>query len=81
MDLICTYCGELWSMDTVLHEAPADFIRAGGLITRCPSCPSDPPNHTTKTRERLAAVAALAEILGNDVDGLAGTLDDFGLLM
>jgi hypothetical protein len=81
MDLLCTNCGEPWDVDHVLHEAdPEDFTRDGGLITRCPSCEENEKRVTPKQRERLAAVAAVASILGDDVDGLAAFLDDMSYL-
>ncbi len=80
MDLICTRCGEPWDLDYVLHDAPGDFKRTGGLITHCPSCPTEEPKHPPAQRERLAAIAMLAGLLGNDIDGLAASLEDFDLL-
>ena len=79
MDLLCTRCGELWALEYVLHEGEG-FDREGGLIRRCPTCPSEEPKLDPKTRERLASATALAELMGDDVDGLAGVLEDFGLL-
>lgn len=80
MDLLCTRCGEPWDLYHVLHEDPSGFDRVGGLIRRCPTCPSEEPKLDPQTRGRLASAAALAELMGDDVDGLAGVLDDFGLL-
>ena len=80
MDLICTRCGEPWDLDHVLHENPGGFVRKGGLIRRCPTCPHDEPKLDPQTRQRLAAVAAMAELLGDDVDGLAAVLEDSDLL-
>lgn len=80
MDLVCTRCGEPWALDHVLHDDPAAFERTNGVIRSCPACPRREPRHTPKKAERLAAVAALGEMLGEDIDGLAATLEDFGLL-
>ena len=80
MDLVCTRCGEPWDMDYVLHEEPEAFRRRGGRIDRCPCCPKHKPKHSPEERHRLAAIRELANLLGDDVDGLAGTLEDFGLL-
>ena len=81
MDLICTCCGEPWDVDHVLHEEPDGFDRQGGLIRGCPCCHGTPPEGMTeKRRSRLQAVAAVAELLGDDVDGLAGFLDDLNAL-
>jgi len=35
---------------------------------------------TEERQSKLSAVAAVAELLGDDVDGLAATLDDFEAL-
>ncbi|MBN2562362.1 MAG: hypothetical protein JXQ75_15665 [Phycisphaerae bacterium] len=67
-------------MDYVRHEEPEAFKRRGGRIDHCPCCPEEKPKHSAKEQERLDAIAALADLLGDDIDGLAGTLDDFGLL-
>jgi hypothetical protein len=80
MDLICTRCGEPWDLDTVLHETPADFQRKGALITHCPTCPPGKPNLPAATATRLEIIREIARALGDDVDGFAATLEDFGLL-
>lgn len=80
MDLICTRCGEPWDVDTVLHDMPDEFERKGGRITHCPSCPTAKPRLSRATESRLAIISTLADTLGDDVDGLAATLEDFDLL-
>jgi hypothetical protein len=80
MDLVCTFCGEPWHIEYVLHEEPGAFERTGGLIHRCPSCPKHPPQLTPQERERLDTIKELAALLGDDVDGLAGLLEDCNLL-
>jgi len=80
MDLVCVNCGEPWDVDHVLHDAPQEFIRKGGVIKKCPACPKEgQPNLDEKTRVKLDAVEELGEILGDDIDGLAASLEDFGL--
>ena len=82
MDLICVNCGEPWDMDSVLHDAPQDFKRNGGVIKHCPSCPKDGsvPKLDPKERERLEIIESLGEVLGHDIDGFAAELEDFGLI-
>ena len=81
MDLICTCCGEPWAVDHVLHEEPDGFDRQGGLIRGCPCCHGTPPEGMTEERRsRLQAVAAAAELLGDDVDGVAALLEDLNAL-
>lgn len=80
MDLICVRCGEPWDMDYVLHEYPESFQREGGLIRHCPTCPPGKPRLPDATTARLRIISTLAGMLGDDVDGLASTLEDFNLL-
>ena len=82
MDIRCTNCGEPWDVDHVLHEAePEDFDRQGGLITRCPCCEENQRTpRPAKERSRLAAIAAVAPLFGDDLDGLAAFLEDVEIL-
>jgi len=44
-------------------------------VMRCPSCPKDAkPNP-----DKAALKAGIVEILGDDEDGIAATMEDFGL--
>ena len=80
MDLICLTCGEPWEIDTVLHEDPAGFRRKGCAIRACPACQGIPPRELPAAqRDRLEEMAALAALLGNDIDGFAALLEDFQL--
>ncbi len=76
MDLICTRCGEPWDLDHVLHEDPTGFDRTGGLIRHCPTCPTEAPQLDAEMRMKLGAVRAMAQLLGDDVDGLAAAIAD-----
>jgi hypothetical protein len=81
MDIICINCGEPWSIDYVLHDAPDEFERTGGVIKKCPCCPKDKkPVLDEKTKMKLEAVEVLGEILGDDIDGLACEIEDLGLV-
>ena len=80
MDLVCTRCGEPWDVMYVLHEEPGAFKRKGGLISWCPTCPKDPPKLDPETRLKLVTVKTMAQLMGDDVDGLAAVLEDSGLL-
>ena len=79
MDLMCANCGEVWDTDTVLHDEPWNFERRGGLISKCPCCeecgPRDNPDRPL--------LEALADIMGDDIDGYAAELEDlqvFGVI-
>ena len=81
MDIPCVNCGEPWDLDYVLHDTPYAFTRTDGRIDRCPACPvNGRPNLSEEERERLATVAELAEMCGDDLDGFAAELEDFGLI-
>ncbi len=79
MDLICIRCGEPWDMDYVLHEDPGGFKRQGGRIDHCPCCPKERPKLSPEQRRWLETVGILADLLGDDIDGLAVALDDLGM--
>lgn len=77
MDTYCTNCAEPWSVDYVLHEAPQDFLRQGSKILSCPSCKGE-KKHLSKKQEDIATTAAtFADLLGDDIDGLAAMMEDF----
>jgi len=80
MDVICTCCGEPWEIDYVLHEEPEGFTRRGALIRACPCCNgARPPGQTARQRDNLDAIAQVALMLGDDIDGFAACLEDFDL--
>ncbi len=64
----------------MIHEDPEAFKRRGGRIDHCPACPKEKPQHSRRELGRLDAIRELADLLGDDIDGLAGTLEDFDLL-
>ena len=81
MDLLCTNCAEPWDMYYVLHEDPDAFTRTNGVITHCPCCKTRKTKKLSpKDQFRTEATAALGDILGDDIDGLAASLEDFGLV-
>jgi len=44
-------------------------------VRRCPACPKD----ATPDPEKVAMKTAIIEALGDDEDGIASTMEDFGL--
>ena len=44
-------------------------------VSHCPACPKD----ATPDPDKAALKAGLVEILGDDEDGIAGAMEDFGL--
>ena len=71
MDIVCTRCGEPWDVDYVRHEEPSGSKRRSGRIDRCPACPTERPKHSGRELARLDAVRELANLLHDDIDGLA----------
>jgi hypothetical protein len=82
MDIYCTRCGEPWDLDT-FHDvademgttweaAVADFRRRG-----CVAAGADVKWCQPEDTLRGAATAALVDLLGDDVDGVAAMLEDF----
>ena len=76
MDLFCQVCGEPWDIQSVEHYDFSDSERKKFHAGKgCPACkfgekaPEDMP-----FRSMLASAAA--DILGDDIDGLASIMDD-----
>ena len=81
MDMVCLRCGEAWDMDYVLHEAPHEFIRHHSRIERCPACPATGrPALSAAEQERLAMIAVIADVCGDDIDSFVAELEDLGLV-
>lgn len=78
MDLICVNCGEPWDLDHVVHEEPRAFERRGCVVTKCPCCDARVPKLTPHEKRRLSVLAEIAADHGDDLDGFASFLDDFG---
>ena len=84
MDILCTRCGEPWDVysltDDMSREEAAQLKAGDG----CPCC-----SHLTTIqignihidrRESMEIQKALAEVLGDNIDGLAGMMEDAGLV-
>ncbi|MBI5934732.1 MAG: hypothetical protein HY867_13585 [Chloroflexi bacterium] len=89
MDVHCCNCGEPWDQYFLRHELADEtpesltaerwkFGRNRLVVLHCPACPKD-GDHLPDAQDRAAAVEEIARLLGDDEDGLAGTLEDFGL--
>ena len=89
MDVHCCNCGEPWDQYHLRHElaeeTPHDLAAEGWsfgqnrlVVLRCPACPKD-GSGLPDAETRIEAVQEIAQLLGDDEDGLASTLEDFGL--
>lgn len=67
MDIYCANCGEPWD---ALEPDRKEIVRGN-----CEACRGNPKKRDNSLRTQ--AVAALAEIAGDDIDGLAADLEDF----
>lgn len=79
MDILCTRCGEPW--DASLLDLTKDernvFLAGAG----CPCCSHLPDNEVyNRAPESSCIQSELAAVLGDDIDGLAATMEDFGLI-
>lgn len=80
MDILCTRCGERWSIDHMLHQEPEEFERNGASVTHCPACRRGRPRLSSADRDRLALASELALLCRDDVDAYAADLEDLDLL-
>jgi hypothetical protein len=92
MDVRCCTCGEPWDQYFLRHdledqeEAEPGSLAAEGwefgssrlVVIRCPSCPKDGTG-LPDAAGRSQATQVVADLLGDDEDGLASTLEDFDL--
>jgi len=78
MDLYCQRCGEPYEFVYVNDDMPAEerarFFKGEG----CPACFGKPVEERP-FRAQLAA--AMADVLGDDTDGIAAMMDDAEYLM
>lgn len=82
MDLYCSKCGEPWELDTMHDVAEendmtfnkaVEYFRKKGCAALGASC-GEPANVG-----RAMAFAALHDLMGDDVDGIAAMLEDFDI--
>ena len=89
MDVHCCNCGEPWDQYHLRHDladiGPEDLVAEGWkfgssrlVVLHCPCCPQD-GSRLPDAEQRAAITQDLADLLGDDEDGLASTLDDFAL--
>lgn len=83
MDIKCTNCGEPWDAWELVDEGreacEADGFTFGQnvyVIYSCPACKGQVELSDQNSSFRRMATNALADVLGDDMDGLASELDD-----
>ncbi len=78
MDLYCRRCGEPWDMDHVNFEMTSDERNHFKAGEGCPSCYG---KEVAKKPFRAELAGAMADLLGDDEDGLAAEMEDAEALM
>lgn len=80
MDVYCQKCGEPWDVCELADGDPRDkkrFLRGEGC--ECCGWGRNAPRGFAKSG-RAMAMSACADLLGDDVDGMAAMMDDFEYL-
>jgi hypothetical protein len=82
MDILCHRCGEPWDTDTfhdVAEELGITWQKAVARFRKmgCEGIPGE--RRCEATYRNGPAIAALGEMLGDDVDGFAAMCEDFAL--
>jgi Zn-finger protein len=75
-DLHCTKCGEPWEMDCLSEPGEYGLTVKGSRIVSCSACAwhAERGNLLAGT---AAAAAAMHDILGDDIDGVASMMQDY----
>jgi hypothetical protein len=82
MDLYCPFCAEPYDLDTLHDQAEADGtsfteVRAAFYEKGCEALGG---RHNAPTdRDTAEGIATIYQLLGDDVDGAAALLEDFGI--
>jgi len=80
MDIYCPRCGEPWDTYSLVDDmtpVEAEDLKAG---RGCPCCVGkELKDLSPEGIERGIYTGALMDVLGDDLDGLAATLEDFGI--
>jgi len=78
MDVYCPRCGEPFDLYYIQHEITPEERRDFWAGVGCQSCKG---KEVTKRPFRAEATSVLRGLLGGDVDGIAGELEDLGPLL
>ena len=77
MDLHCTTCGEPWEMDCLHEPDEYGLTVQGSMIVKCDACEWHKERGFPLKRE-AAVASAMHDIMGDDIDGIASTMEDMG---
>ena len=83
MDLLCIRCGEPWEEYFVRHEMTQEEQDTFWKGQGCPCCAGQLDwkfaGRAERTEFARMAQRELKNVLGDDIDGLAAMMQDFGL--
>jgi len=81
VDLLCQRCGEPWDFfyitDEMTEEERRDFHAGRGCPCCCKKATAD-IHLSPRQQEATEVQAILRDVLGDDIDGLAAEMEDFG---
>lgn len=82
MNLACRHCGDTYDIDTLHDQAAADNktfdeVRADFYARGCEVLDGHHHNEPLDP-DKADGITAIYELLGDDVDGAAALLEDFG---
>jgi hypothetical protein len=79
MDLYCQKCDEPWDLHHVEHDMDQDDENGKARFKAGEGCPCCDWGKSAPEQQSLKGMAMgmMADILGDDVDGMASMMDDF----
>jgi len=77
MDIRCRHCGEPWNIDE-LHNVDGLTFDHAQKSFRSIGCETFGTSHSQNTAD--PGIGILADLLGDDIDGLAAMIEDFEFL-
>ncbi len=81
MDILCTRCGEPWDVFSLVDDMSSEEAASLKAGKGCPGCVNTPTEQVVNIAPNSSLIQAeLATLLGDDMDGLASTMEDFGLI-
>jgi len=75
MDIYCPRCGEPWDVYSLVDDMTPEEARDLKAGRGCPCCKG---KEVTSRPERAEVSAVMLDLLGDDIDGAAAMLEDFG---
>jgi len=80
MDLYCQVCGEPYELDYIEHELSHDAKGAFYAGVGCEACKWG-ANKPARRPFNAELASAMADIMGDDIDGIAAAMEDAEYLL